>query len=462
MKIGEKSSFFVFSTGESTIGNTAEEIYYALIHARRSGKKLLLLRRYSLFGLPQIANTEIFKLDSPHFLGRGRQILEITGNLLISALFGHLPALWRYVAVNLERLARFAASGLAYVFGGQRRSRPRFVYRRYRHLFFTPNFGLELLWNPSLSKTFSWETVRSYEWGKQIHQPLSVAIRAKKAVRARSALQRMGIERGRDWYVCWHVREGGFRSDKNSPRNGDIMLSVKAMQAIVQAGGWVVRLGDKTMTRLPKLERVIDYPFSEFKSELMDLYLIQNCRFYVGMPSGPIDIAHLFQKQTLSIGSTETVMTPTPRKNTLAIKKHVYSRQKQRFLSLKEQMGEPYSMHQLYGVDEDYLFIENSPDEICDAVMEAFERSQDPDREYSALQIEFIRKREEMVRGYFSEVHPLHGNDKIFGIDLDVFEKYRHGSRVLDSKGTLGQKFLESYWEKPPQLQVDSLSALKL
>ena len=43
----------------------------------------------------------------------------------------------------------------------------------------------------------------------------------------------------------------------------------------------------------------IDYPFTNLKSEIMDLYLLQICHFYIGTPSGPMDTAYLFNKPIL-------------------------------------------------------------------------------------------------------------------------------------------------------------------
>ena len=99
------------------------------------------------------------------------------------------------------------------------------------------------------------------------------------------------------------MRESGFRNDagRREYRNATIGNYVKAFERITERGGWVSRMGDATMTKLPEMERVIDYAFTKYKSDLMDLFLIKKCRFFIGCQSGILDIASLFQKPTLII-----------------------------------------------------------------------------------------------------------------------------------------------------------------
>ena len=106
-----------------------------------------------------------------------------------------------------------------------------------------------------------------------------------------------------DCFVCVHVRESGFRNDagRREDRNATIGNYVKAFERITERGGWVIRMGDATMTKLPEMERVILYAFTKYKSDLMDLFLIKKCGFFIGCQSGILDIASLFQKPTLII-----------------------------------------------------------------------------------------------------------------------------------------------------------------
>ena len=124
------------------------------------------------------------------------------------------------------------------------------------------------------------------------------------------------------------------------------------------------------MTPLPAcMERVIDYPFTSEKSGAMDLYLIQNCRFYMGMLSGPWDIAELLKKDKLGVKIYECSVGFAYGKRDRVIFKHVFSHEKERFLSLKELFSSGDDLMNINGVTSDaYRYVDNSEEEIAEAV----------------------------------------------------------------------------------------------
>ena len=100
-------------------------------------------------------------------------------------------------------------------------------------------------------------------------------------------------------FVCLHVRDGGFKNDndRRSFRNADINNYIELIRYFCDMGLKVIRMGDNKMNQCNyKNNNFIDYPFSTDKSELIDLYLLKNCEFYVGMDSGIKDVALLFNK----------------------------------------------------------------------------------------------------------------------------------------------------------------------
>lgn len=102
------------------------------------------------------------------------------------------------------------------------------------------------------------------------------------------ALTKMGLPKG-SWFVCVHSREGGYSpSDEHihSFRNSDIKNYRLAMEAIVAAGGWCIRVGENSSQPCPSLTGVIDYAHSQYKSDWMDMFLCANCKFFLGNSSG--------------------------------------------------------------------------------------------------------------------------------------------------------------------------------
>ena len=109
-------------------------------------------------------------------------------------------------------------------------------------------------------------------------------------------------------YICLHVRESGYHGDygKKVYRNADIDTYNLAIKFLIENGIAVIRMGDSTMKKLSiSHPLLIDYARSSYKSEEMDLALIRNCIFYIGMETGIKDTALLFQKPVLSINQYE-------------------------------------------------------------------------------------------------------------------------------------------------------------
>jgi putative glycosyltransferase (TIGR04372 family) len=114
--------------------------------------------------------------------------------------------------------------------------------------------------------------------------------------RGRLELAAMGVPRGA-WYVCLHVRASGFKrvhEGLQSTLNADVGNYDLAIDAIVERGGWVIRMGDPSMPRLPARKGVIDYAHSPHKADWMDLFLCGTCRFYIGTSSGLAYVPNLF------------------------------------------------------------------------------------------------------------------------------------------------------------------------
>lgn len=130
-------------------------------------------------------------------------------------------------------------------------------------------------------------------WG---HRPPLLALDEAERSAGRAALARLGVPDGA-WFVCVHSREGGYspRDEHwHTHRNSDIADYIPAMEAIVAAGGWCIRMGDPTMRPLPAMAGVVDYALSAEKSAAMDVFLCAECRFFVGNTSGLYIVAAAF------------------------------------------------------------------------------------------------------------------------------------------------------------------------
>ncbi len=196
----------------------------------------------------------------------------------------------------------------------------------------------------AMSKNRVYHAVQE-EWQRQGRGPL-LDLRRDHAECGQENLRRLGVPAGA-WFVCVHVRETGYlREDPASPeaaRNADIRAFFPAIEAITRHGGWVVRLGDPTMTPLPAMANVVDYALSAERSDWMDVFLAASCRFILATTSGMMVVGLNFG---VPVAATN-FFPPGDRmasKSDLFIPKLIRERQSGRFLTFDESMRMPLAL----------------------------------------------------------------------------------------------------------------------
>ena len=178
------------------------------------------------------------------------------------------------------------------------------------------------------------------------------------------------------WFVCLHVREFGYRGRSHQAyRDADIHTYLPAVRAIVDRGGWVIRMGDQTMKPLPQMEHVIDYVHSDMRNDQMDVFFLSQCRFVLGTTAGAFNVAFVFgvpcalaNYAPMGHGpySTKDIWTP----------KLYWSDKEQRHLTFAESLLSPYrrftSTEKLakWGIS----VVDNTPEDIRDLACEMMNR----------------------------------------------------------------------------------------
>lgn len=426
--LNSRSRILIQTPWTGAVGNCAEEIYFGLLKARREGKRVCFLfprdtegaRGWFRFSNKKL-NTELLQIHSPYrFLGEGHPVIFSLEWLLSLVYY-----VFRFLSAVLTACSRRI---------GRR--------RRFRDDYLIPVLGQSHLWRPAGTKRFECAVVQQFQWRKQLETYLPVSLPPAHEKQAEDIRSQMGLPLTA-WFVCLHVREGGFYNDhiEASCRNASIHNYLKAIKAITDQGGWVVRLGDPTMTKLPEMEHVVDYAHSKYKSDLMDVYLIKECSLYIGMQSGIFDVAALFQKPMLMPNMYEWLFNFPLRRGDLGILKHVFSKSRNRFLSIQELLAlsdRRIFVSQNSEDDDDLVFHENSEDEIAELVKEYYQTN--PDRGLSALQIRFQNRRLE-------ETYKILEGGPIWPDFVDVHNKFRVASRLEGCKGAISDGFLAANWD---------------
>lgn len=417
-KLNDAGPLVLLTPCISVIGNCSEEILFGLIRARRENKKLLILYPYDLpwkFRFP-VTNREVFDVASPYRYDLPAPLF-VLARLALTALFGPLRALSLILGKILGRWANFNG--------------------RFTH----PTLGATTLWKPEEEPAeFLWEVAERYHWTEELQKPLAVGLKPVKRARAHAVRLEMGIPENA-WFAGLHVREQGFYNDKDESRNATIANYIPLIREITARGGWVVRLGDKSMTPLPPMERVVDYPHTRFKSDLMDMYLLSECRFYVGMSSGILDTAFLFQRPMLITNMPNMTFVYPRRPGDRGLPKHIYSKSKKRFLSLREIFESPWESQHFHTLGDDFELFEDSPEELREAAVEFLDVLGGEASPLTPLQAEANHMRIEQGRRLLGQV--LFGNHYD-----DMHNRYRMASRLESATGALSRSFLEKNWTR--------------
>lgn len=171
------------------------------------------------------------------------------------------------------------------------------------------------------------------------------------------------------WFVTVHMR--GSADAPMSPRDVDVQTYTEAFKRIVAAGGSVVRIGDPSMVRLENLPGVIDYAHLPQKSERLDMFLLSQCRFFIGVNSGPTSVVRVFDRPAV-LTNHIPICLASPMSSDIYLLKLLWKAEEQRLLTFREMLSSRAG-HTVYEAVYDKLGItlrNNTPEEIFEAVDE--------------------------------------------------------------------------------------------
>ena len=197
-------------------------------------------------------------------------------------------------------------------------------------------------------------------------------ISEKDNEQGKNILKKMGIPNDA-WYVTLHIKQGKKGIGHNF-RNSDPKTYIKSIKEITSRGGYVIRVGDKSMSPLPKIDGLIDYPFTEYKSEFIDVFLGATCKFCLGTSSGYYSIPIFFNKPVLLVNFLNPLEYYSLKQGNMFLPKYLINKKSKSQISIKALFQSPISY---YGLDEIFYknnieIIDNTEDEINSSTNEMF------------------------------------------------------------------------------------------
>jgi putative glycosyltransferase (TIGR04372 family) len=189
-----------------------------------------------------------------------------------------------------------------------------------------------------------------------------------------------------DWFVVLHVREDS--NSAFSASNAAIDDYKKAAMAIVQNGGWVVRIGESGVKNISWGDRVIDYANSKFKNSSMDIALLASCKFMVGTSSGPCSVPPIFGVPILYTNAPALAFSY--RHRGLFIPQSLFHKELNRVLSPKESVLESAAWTTHVSQHANAIRIPNNPDQLEEGVMEMLQQDWSCEQKLTQEQSEFM------------------------------------------------------------------------
>jgi len=210
------------------------------------------------------------------------------------------------------------------------------------------------------------------EWARQKRAPLLQISDTDRAI-GEKTLAALNVPKDA-WYVGLHVRESGYYGESaggiSTHRNAAIEDYLPAIKAVTDRGGYVIRLGDKSMRPLPPMERVIDYARSRHKSPQADIFFCATSRFVIGTTSGLTTACLAFGTPMMLVNciSNDWQLWSA---DTDFIVKRVWDMRGKRYLTFSEAFTQPvqgYLINASVLRRKGLIIIANTPQEIEEAV----------------------------------------------------------------------------------------------
>lgn len=232
---------------------------------------------------------------------------------------------------------------------------------------------------PNGTTAYFWELASDVNarWQSEGRAPL-FKLPADVKERGWAALCRAGMPPDA-WFVPLHVREGtydGRRAGLHGIHNADMATYLPAIAEITRRGGWVIRMGDPNMSRLPPLRHVIDYCHSDLRADWMDIFLAAQGRFMLGSASGPVFIPPIYGVPSVITNWWPPAHRPLHSFD-IFIPKMLRRLSDGRYLTLSESLQEPYSYchSRRYLSEQGNAYVEDAdPELIRGAVVEMLAR----------------------------------------------------------------------------------------
>jgi putative glycosyltransferase (TIGR04372 family) len=182
-------------------------------------------------------------------------------------------------------------------------------------------------------------------------------------------------------FVCLTVRDNAylktlypeFDTSYHNYRDCNVHNYVLAAEALANLGYYVIRMG--VIVKEPMISnntKIIDYATNGMRTDFMDIYLGAKCSFCITNGTGFDALPIIFRRPIVQVNAVPLGYMDTWCKNSILLSKHHIDEESGCELTLREifSSGVGYALHAHEFKNANIQLVENSPDEIRDAVIE--------------------------------------------------------------------------------------------
>lgn len=253
----------------------------------------------------------------------------------------------------------------------------RFVEFIYQANLYLPKRAL--FYNPNLLETHRSRDVPGFRMkSKKVFQFLDEENEAGKLF-----LKNMGCINPKK-FVCLNIRDSLYLEEKfpgtdfsyHNYRDSDCQTYELAVKELILRGYFIIRMGAKVRNKMiVDSDQFLDYPFSASSSDFLDVWLMANCAFCISTSSGLDSISNIYRRPVAYVNALPIGDFNSSNPRTIWMPKTVVNSKKEP-LSLQDLIDKNLiSFHNLADLQKYNLgVIDNSPEEICDVVLELEEK----------------------------------------------------------------------------------------
>jgi putative glycosyltransferase (TIGR04372 family) len=183
-------------------------------------------------------------------------------------------------------------------------------------------------------------------------------------------LLRYGVEK-QSKFICLHVRDAKYRNDYNRRtfRNSKVDNYNDLMKFLIDKDYFVFRIGRLANDKIKiKNKKIIDYPFSDLKSDYMDLFLIKECFYFIGNLSGPLECATMFNKPCFITDSTRVFEAPPRHKMSRSIFRDIIRKKNSEKVRFRDYIDMHINYHHWRFINDELDFLPNSSNQLLEEI----------------------------------------------------------------------------------------------